>query len=368
MGFFQSIGKIVGVAAPVVGAVTGQPWLSAAGTALGGLASTQDQQDFATNSAATANAFTKEQLQNRHQWEVNDLRAAGLNPILSAMKGAPSIGGSAQAVSNASIAENTAALDNAAANQRNSASAANQQRLNTQKLQAEIDLLKSNAAAQKASAGQSQTAALKNWPILIYLKVNLKISWLPYPLLKQLLVTKKPNKTLGLTAIFGLVQKLSLIPLVTLQVQSAMYSMALNLLQPITKEIKMRELKSAYSRTRVITEIPADTKTKAVQSERDHADINHIVARAYKTGQLPILVNRQPIPELPQAQTYQDMLNKVVFAQQAFERLPSAIRAEFENKPEKLLQALHDMNKSPELTKKLQNLGLIEMPPPEPIS
>ena len=99
----------------------------------------------------------------------------------------------------------------------------------------------------------------------------------------------------------------------------------------------MRELKSAYSRTRVITEIPADTKTKAVQSERDHADINHIVARAYKTGQLPILVNRQPIPELPQVQTYQDMLNKVVFAQQAFERLPSAIRAEFENKPEKLL-------------------------------
>ena len=162
MGLLKSIGKIVGVAAPVVGAVTGQPWLSAAGTALGGLAATEDQQDFATNSAATANAFTKEQLQNRHQWEVNDLRAAGLNPILSAMKGAPSIGGSAQAVSNASIAENTAALDNAAANKQNSASAANQQRLNTQKLQAEIDLLKSNAAAQKASAGQSQTASVKN--------------------------------------------------------------------------------------------------------------------------------------------------------------------------------------------------------------
>lgn len=162
MGFLKSIGKIVGVAAPVVGAVTGQPWLAAAGSALGGLAATEDQQNFATNSAATANAFTKEQLQNRHQWEVNDLRAAGLNPILSAMKGAPSIGGSAQAVSNASIAENTAALDNAAANKQNSASAANQQRLNTQKLQAEIDLLKSNAAAQKASAGQSQTAAVKN--------------------------------------------------------------------------------------------------------------------------------------------------------------------------------------------------------------
>lgn len=128
----------------------------------------------------------------------------------------------------------------------------------------------------------------------------------------------------------------------------------------------MRELKSAYSRTRVQTEQPAERKTKCVQSERHHADINNIVARAYKTGQLPLLVNRQPIPELPEAQTYQDMLNKVVFAQQSFERLPASIRAEFENKPEKLLEALHAKEKSPELTQKLQNLGLLEIPPPKP--
>lgn len=128
----------------------------------------------------------------------------------------------------------------------------------------------------------------------------------------------------------------------------------------------MRELKTAYSRTRVITQQPEDRKTKCVQSERHHADINNIVARAYKTGQLPLLVNRQPIPQLPEAQTYQDMLNKVVFAQQSFERLPASIRSEFENKPEKLLEALHDKKKSPELTKKLQELGLLEVPPPKP--
>lgn len=58
-------------------------WLSAAIGAVGDL--------FATNQANAANAaalekqmdFNKEVMQNRHQWEVQDLRAAGLNPLMS---------------------------------------------------------------------------------------------------------------------------------------------------------------------------------------------------------------------------------------------------------------------------------------------
>lgn len=86
MGLFSGITKAIGKVAGVVSD------LSPIGSLIGG---------FATNSAnkanaQAANAFTKEQLQNRHQWEVQDLLKAGLNPILSA-GGTPSIGGSAKA-------------------------------------------------------------------------------------------------------------------------------------------------------------------------------------------------------------------------------------------------------------------------------
>jgi hypothetical protein len=48
------------------------------------------------SAAQRANDFTEYQLKNRHQWEVEDLKSAGLNPVLSA-GGTPSIGSSAQA-------------------------------------------------------------------------------------------------------------------------------------------------------------------------------------------------------------------------------------------------------------------------------
>lgn len=46
--------------------------------------------------AKDANAFTKEMMQNKHQWEIEDLKKAGLNPILSAGN-SPGIGSSAMA-------------------------------------------------------------------------------------------------------------------------------------------------------------------------------------------------------------------------------------------------------------------------------
>jgi len=151
MGFLS---KVIGAVAPALGAATGNPVLGAVGSGIGAAFATDDAQDFATNSAQQANAFTKEQLQNRHQWEVADLRKAGLNPILSALRGTPSIGGSAQAV-----AQGNAALDAATLSQ--SASAARAVRLNEQKLQSEIELLQANSTAAKTQ-GVKNLAEARN--------------------------------------------------------------------------------------------------------------------------------------------------------------------------------------------------------------
>lgn len=65
-------------------------------SAIGSVISTSMTNKANAKQAALSREFTREQLQNQHQWEVDDLRAAGLNPILSANSGA-GVGSSAQA-------------------------------------------------------------------------------------------------------------------------------------------------------------------------------------------------------------------------------------------------------------------------------
>lgn len=50
--------------------------------------------EAAKKAAGKSRKFTERMMKNVHQWEVQDLIAAGLNPILSATGGSPSIGGS----------------------------------------------------------------------------------------------------------------------------------------------------------------------------------------------------------------------------------------------------------------------------------
>jgi len=117
---------------PLLGSI-----ISAGASLLGGALANKGAKD----NVSSANAFTTEQMQNRHQWEVDDLRKAGLNPILSA-GGTPSMGGSpvAQVQDIVGPAVNSA--------------------LASKRLVAEIDKMKSDTTLNDKLA--SQSAAQEN--------------------------------------------------------------------------------------------------------------------------------------------------------------------------------------------------------------
>lgn len=150
MGFLSSIGKVV---KGVVGSVTGGDILGVAG----GLAGSSLTNSASAANAAQANAFTKEQLQNRHQWEVKDLLKAGLNPVLSA-NAAPSIGHSAMAP----VVNPVDSVHSAV----NSALASKRLKAELEQMQSATDLNRAGAASHLAEAGlKTADTALVNQSI-----------------------------------------------------------------------------------------------------------------------------------------------------------------------------------------------------------
>lgn len=100
-------------------------------------------------------------------------------------------------------------------------------------------------------------------------------------------------------------------------------------------------------------EHPPTTK----QHFKDECDINNILARYEKTGQLPSLIKENPkYGDFSSPLQYQDSLNLVLHAQTQFEALGSRVRERFSNDPQKFLAFMQDPNNIDEMVQ----LGLAE--------
>lgn len=101
---------------------------------------------------------------------------------------------------------------------------------------------------------------------------------------------------------------------------------------------------------------PVGEHSLAKQSAKDECDINKILKTYERTGVITH-GNAQEgrYEDLPSPVEYQEAMNQVIAAQEAFAALPAHIRARYGNDPATLLRAFEDPAEWPEL----QRLGLL---------
>lgn len=100
--------------------------------------------------------------------------------------------------------------------------------------------------------------------------------------------------------------------------------------------------------------------SKTQQHFKDEHDINNIMKKYLKQG---ISYNQLPNPsgiygDFSNVKDYQNSLQTIIDADQAFLTIPSIVRKKFDNDPQKLFEFLNDKKNYDEAVK----LGLIEKP------
>lgn len=82
--------------------------------------------------------------------------------------------------------------------------------------------------------------------------------------------------------------------------------------------------------------------SKTKQAPRKETDINHIVARGRERGFIPP-TGRQPVyGDVSEIPSYEEAFNRVTQAQEAFRRLPAALRDHLGHDPKNLVPFLAD--------------------------
>lgn len=98
-------------------------------------------------------------------------------------------------------------------------------------------------------------------------------------------------------------------------------------------------------------------KSPVVQASKDDCDINLILARYKKTGQLPPMMDNARYADLTERPgSFHEAMNTVTEARSMFADLPAPVRDRFNNDP----GAFFDFVADPENEEEMRSLGLLE--------
>jgi len=125
--------------------------------------------------------------------------------------------------------------------------------------------------------------------------------------------------------------------------------------------IQRPQIRDAYSpKNPVYARTGGPSRTK--QSFAKETDLNYLMDRYKKTGQVPAVNNRQPQYGYAPAVDFQEALELVQDAKTMFSELPASVRQGFDNDPAKLLAFVEDPANGPE---QYAAKGLTEAPADE---
>lgn len=103
--------------------------------------------------------------------------------------------------------------------------------------------------------------------------------------------------------------------------------------------------------------------SKTKQQFKAECDMNNILAKTLKTGQLPDLIKKNPqYGDFSKSLDFQDSMNLVAHANEQFAALPAKVRARFGNDPASFLEFAEDAQNGAEMIK----MGLATATPIEP--
>jgi len=97
--------------------------------------------------------------------------------------------------------------------------------------------------------------------------------------------------------------------------------------------------------------VNCETIGKTKPEFKESCDINHILNKYQKTGQLPIMQKTPLYEDFSSVPDYQGSLNIIIKAEEQFNNLPSDIRKKFENDPSKFLEFVDNKDNSEAMIK-----------------